>query len=252
MDNSQLHFSTEMGSPATPTIESTIISIVPFQINEFKPGLIPGQFDLEACLDSAKPVVKTIAESIYYVWIDPERGNLRVTSPSYQIAKSVCDDYNSAQIAATIACHPGLFWLLGRWTSEQIVQQHPDLLAMMTAVQMRWFMELCRLADDDWEKTRQHFCISDTQRYAAKAIDPTNSRQRPWVMVNPLDNKVESQPIQTCGACGSDVPVSAVICRYCSCVLDAEKYAAMQFAGGPTPTSGMDLGGIIGRATKPQ
>lgn len=232
MNNNEMTFSTDKGSPSA-SLKSTLVSLVPFSISEFKPGLIPGQFDIPASVNG-EPQCLVIGESIYYVWIDPERGNLRITDPSYKVAKSICDDYNSAQIEASLEAYPALFWVLGVYTAEEIKKKFPEKIEEARAKQWNWFVQLVKLADDDWEKTRQHYSISDMQRYAAKAIDPSNSRQRPWLLVNPNDIPgAEKIPTTLCPACASDIATTAIICRYCQFVLDEEKYSKMKFAGPP-------------------
>jgi len=221
--------------------KSTLVSIVPFEIREEKPGLIPGTFAIPASVDGS-PVCLVIGQSIHYVFIDEDRGNLRVINPSYYVARSVVNDYNSAQMCAGPDACPGLFWFLGEWTPEKIKKEKPNELSEIKRRQYNWFVELVKLADDDWEKTRQHFCISDTQRFALNAIDPTNSKNRPWIIMPQKEQEVDL-PTQICPACGSDVPASAVICRYCQYILNQQKYAGMSFATVKT---------IVDRATKVQ
>lgn len=217
------------GSQISPP-KSTLISIVPFPINEFKPGLIPGQFDLPACEDG-RPVCKIIGESIHYVYIDRDRGSMRVMNPSYTIARSIVNDYNSAQLASGLGCHPGFFWAVGEWNTDSVEEKLKDKLDIIREIQYTWFTELVKLADDDWEKTRQHYCISDVQRHAARSIDPENKQGRPWIMKTPTQ-LLADQTVDTiiCPACGSDIPADVIICKYCSCILDADRYSKLAFA----------------------
>lgn len=217
---------------------STLISIVPFPIDEFKPGLIPGRFHIDPCIGK-DPVCVKIGESYHFVYIDAERGNLRVLDPSYDVARAIVADYNSAQLEARPECHPGLFWLLGDWTPEKIRADRDatEKLELIRVIQHDWFAALVKLGDDDWEKTRQHYAISDTQRFAAKALDPLNKQGRQWIFLDPTKVAQEANPVETtlCPSCGSDVVKTAVVCRYCKYILNAEKYATMQFA---------DVGGV--------
>jgi hypothetical protein len=209
--------------------KATIISIVPFPIREVKPGLFPSIFEI-APSEKGEPHCLIVGEHYHYVYIDKDRGNLKVMNPSYQVAKAVVTDFNIAQLEAGPACHPGLFWSIGEWTPELIVQDQSmmEKLRDIEEIQNTWFEKLVALADDDWEKTRQHFCISDTQRFAAKHLDPGNTRMRPWILNKPPE--IKEIKTKVCGACGSDVPDMAVICRYCGFVLDQDRYAKMTFA----------------------
>jgi hypothetical protein len=213
---------------------STVISLVPFPIDEVKPGLIPGQFHIDAS-DGKTPVCLSIGDSFFYVYIDAERGNLRVPAPSYQVAKSICFDYLGAQIEAREECHPALFWKQGRWTPERALKELSEEIEYFSRVQHTWFEELVKRADDDWEKTRAHYAISDIQRHALRVIDPANYQRRPWVIARPEENKITTT---LCPTCGSDVPSMAVVCKYCRFILKPDQYNASLFQqqpGGQAP-----------------
>lgn len=202
--------------------KSTLVSLVPFPIVEEKPGLIPGHFEIEASTDG-KPRVTHIGECTHYVWIDEVRGSLRVRNPSYLVAKSLVNDYISSQLEVGPDAHPALFWLPDVWVPAQVEEKHGDMLIEMGRRQVEWFIRLVRLADDDWQRTRQHYAISDLQRYAARALDPDNKMARPWVFVN----QEQTAPVpetQLCPVCGSDIPRGVIVCRYCHAVLDAKRY----------------------------
>lgn len=242
----ELTFGLPGSSPVS--LKSTLISLVPFPISEFKPGLCPGQFDVSAS-ENGRPSCKVIDQAFYYVYIDKDRGSLRVVDPSYKLAAAICLDYNQSQLGARPECHPGFYWKLGEFTTEQIEKEHAEELAAYRSIQMNWFIELVKMADDDWEKTRQHYSISDVQRYALKSIDPTNSRMRPWLIVNPLlqANEQESAAKSIiCPACASDIIASAVMCRYCRCIIDQKRYSEMSFAD-PSSIGGIDLEKVMRR-----
>jgi hypothetical protein len=205
--------------------KATVVSIVPFPIDEEKPGLIPGSYHIDASLNE-EPICLTIGDSFFYVYIDADRGNLRVPAPSYQVAHSICFDYISAQLEAAESCHPGIFWKNGLWTPKRVKEEAKEELAMARSAQFNWFTELVKRADDDWQKYRAHYAISDTQRYALRAVDPENSKDREWVLAIKPDKEVS----QVCPACGSEVPDTAIICRFCQFVLNADKYKTMSFA----------------------
>jgi hypothetical protein len=234
------------------SLVSTLISIVPFPIAEFKPGLIPGNFNIAASVDG-KPQFKVLGESYHYVYIDAERGQLRVLDPSYDVAQAVVNDYNSSQLEADPMEHPGLFWLLGEWDEEKLMAnpEAREKLETVRGIQDKWFHKICILADDDWERSRQHSAISDVQRFAARVIDPENKRNRPWVFVLEKE-RGEVDPTQTlmnnalCPACSSEIVSTAVVCRYCKYILDQERYAQMRFAGEVSPVvqTGAGMGAV--------
>lgn len=217
--------------------KATLISIVPFPIDEFKPGLIPGQFHVDASKDE-EPQCSVIGDSLFYVYIDADRGSLKVPAPSATIARSICYDYLTAQLEAREDCFPGLFYKSGVWDALRVKKEAKDELEYHKQAQHNWFVALVKRADDDWEKTRSHHSISDTQRYALRAIDPQNTKGRPWI----LPALVDEATVQTCASCGSEIPSTAVVCRYCQFVVDQSKYAEMAFAKQNPPNIAQRLG----------
>lgn len=204
-------------------IPATLVSLVPFEIHEEKPGLIPSSYRIPA--SDGRPKVLVIGEAVHDVYIDAQRGTLRVKNAPYEVARAIVFDYLIAQIAVSEDAHPALFFVNGKYTTDEVEKQFPVELMKFRNKQMAWFKELVKMADDDWEKTRQHAAISDTQRYAARALN----LDRPYLI---KDVEKGMKPIETflCPACGSDLIQGVAVCRYCACVIDKEKHAKLAFA----------------------
>lgn len=200
--------------------KSTLISIVPFPIAEFKPGIYPGFFEISASKNEL-PEVLVIGESIYHVEIDENR-TITVKCPSEDIARSVVDDYITSNLAysADDNAAPGLFWKPGEWNLSKILDGLKNELQEVKARQRRWFIKLVQLADDDWEKTQQHKFISDMQRHACKSL----GLERPWIIIPKT-----TEGLTKCVACQSIISVDAVICPNCRCILNKSKYESMKF-----------------------
>lgn len=233
-------------------LESTLISIVPFPIREFKPGLVPGIFEIPASVDG-KPQFKVIGQSMHHVYIDAERGNLPVIDPSYDVADAIVADYNSAQLESEPGAHPGLFWVLGNWNADK-VKKDPrvaEKLDEIREIQNNWFQKLVVLGDDDWQRHRQHTAISDIQRVAAKTLDPENKRGREWIFVNNTQQtQMDEMKSMICPACGSDIINTAIICRYCKLIIDQKRYAEMKFAGHVEDGAALNLNQVMAGLNK--
>lgn len=201
--------------------KSTLISIVPFPIAEFKPGIYPGFFEVGAS-NNGVPQSLIVGDSKYHVEIDENR-TISVKCPSEDIARSVVDDYIVANLAYSVEedAAPGFFWKLGAHDSESIVKNFSTDLEYHKGRQIRWFKKLVEMGDDDWEKTRQHRAISDIQRYAAKSLKLT----RPWIISSTV-----IEGFIKCIACQTSVDPLAIICPSCKCILNMEKYKTLQFA----------------------
>src|SRR5437762_9776268 len=163
---------------------ATLISIVPFAISEFKPGIYPGTFDIPASKNEI-PEVLVIGDSVYHVEIDENR-TITVKCQAADVAKAICEDYIVSNLAYSEEANaaPGLFWASGIYDTAKIYSELKNHLEEAKERQKQWFIRLVRLADDDWEKTRQHKLISDMQRFAAKSLQ----LERPWI-INPKEDR---------------------------------------------------------------
>jgi hypothetical protein len=210
---------------------STIVSIVPFEIEEYKPGLIPstykmpparpGEFTL--CYVGYNEAKKEYHQVVHYWYIDYERGTVVVPNKTIEVALAIVNDYCRAQLAQEIDARPGMFAVQGLLKKEDVDKYCQQELIAASERQKAWFIRLVTLADDDWSKFHQHKLISDLQRYAAKALN----LDRDWL--------VETEQ-QRCPACRATVDGEAIICGKCQYILKPEKYDRSRFAGGqPMP-----------------
>lgn len=205
---------------------ATLVSIVPFPIAEFKPGIYPGFFQIPAARSSELPEILVVGESVYHVEIDENR-TITVKCTPEDVAKSIVDDYIISNLAYTSKTEtedvaaPGVTWFPGKLNIGDIISKYSKALVELKEQQDRWFKKLIRIADDDWEKTRQHKFISDMQRFAAKSLN----LERPWV----ISPKHESGSTK-CLACQSLISVEAIICPSCKMIINMEKYKKLQFA----------------------
>jgi len=202
---------------------STIISIVPFLINEFKPGIYPGRFTIQPCIDANKPEILHVGTSVYFIPQfngDDELPAHVVKTPSHDIAKSIVNDYLSAQMDTNPECQPGIAWLDGKLAIVDITTKHRNLLQDLKKYQINWFGKLVQRADNDWNRYKRHTVVSDVQRFAAKAL----SLERDWL--TPESHEI---PVK-CPSCLTNCDRAAVVCANCRCILDQERYKKLTFA----------------------
>lgn len=201
--------------------QASVISIVPFPIAEYKPGIYPGFFEFAAAKQEV-PEILVIGDSVYHVEIDENR-TITVKCPAEDVAKSVVNDYITSNLAysAEDEAFPGFFWKPGKITLADLAGEFKNDWEYAKGCQTRWFKKLVEMADDDWEKSRQHKFISDMQRYAAKYL----KLQKPWIISSQSD-----QGLINCVACQTPVKLNTIVCPNCRCILDMEKYKNLQFA----------------------
>lgn len=207
---------------------ATIVSIVPFVIEEDKPGIYPGHFVIPASVDES-PQFLHVGESIYHVEVDEDR-TVTVKCPPTEMARSLVEDYVKATLAydERLEAQPGIFWMFGKISKMDLMNNNDLLERLETAKrqQYNWFKRLIEMADDDWEKTRQHRSISDTQRYAAKAL----KQDRPWIVSLDSIAKQVVDNSASCPVCKSRISTEAIVCPQCKAILKLEEHKKFQFA----------------------
>lgn len=207
----------------TEKLGCTVVSFVPFDIFEEKPGLIPGRFAIPACKDG-KPQVLHVDKAIHYVYLDETRGSLVQRNPSDTVAESIVEDFVTSQMGISEGARPALFWVPGLRNEAEVSILYKERVEQALAEQKHWFLNCCRIADDDWNKYRKHNSVSDTQRQMAVQLG-WKPEQHPW-----MDSAVIPESISVCPSCTTQVNSAAVLCPNCKCVLDVEKFKGLQFA----------------------
>jgi hypothetical protein len=199
---------------------ATLISVYPFDIYEQKPAIYPGTFYIPAAKDG--PTSLIIGEAFHFV-DRVDAPPLRIRVLPQELAKSIVYDWTTAAIGVDIEedVIPGLFYVNGAHENSVIEVLFANEINAAKARQRKWFIELVKIADDDWSRYHKHTVISDIQRYAVKELN----LEREWSII------VQEQALKLCPACKSTTLPGAVVCSSCKAVLDLEKYKTFQFAG---------------------
>lgn len=200
----------------------TVISLVPFEISEEKPGLVPGRYVIRAS-DTFEPQVLHVNKALHYVYLDETRGSLQVRDGPDEVARSIVDDYIVSQLGIEENARPALFWVPGELSVAQVKLQLSDRLSELREIQQNWFVNIARIADNDWARYHQHNVISNFQRKAAQLIG-WRPEEHEW-----MSDKVILKPVK-CPSCGNVVEIGTVVCPACRCVLDEEKHKSLTFA----------------------
>jgi hypothetical protein len=202
---------------------ATLVSIAPCIIRETKP-ILPSEFFL-AKGSFENPSILLVGKGINDIYVGEERGQagpkrsvIRVPVEADVIAAAIVVDWQDAQYGTLPPdAIPGFFWVPGHVTIASLGKE----LIEADQRQQAWFKNLVKLADDDWNKFRQHKTISDIQRYACNAL----KLERPWL----LDNEIV-MALSECPSCFEKVHPKAIVCSHCSYILDEERHKAMTYA----------------------
>lgn len=207
-------------------LHCTIVSFIPWPLHEFKPGLMPGHFHINAS-DTKTPTCIYIAnKTIHYVYLDDTRGSLPARDPSDEVARSIVQDYVASQLGVDEGARPGIFWVPGYHTPEEILKNFEDMCKEIKSAQTNWFLNLARIADDDWTRYRKHNVISDFQRVAASLIN-WSPEDHEWMRAAIKQKDLEGPPTKQCIACRQHIDLEAVVCNFCKCIVDPEKATKM-------------------------
>ncbi len=209
---------------------ATVISLVPFAIDETKPGMTPSKFYIDpAPVDSFSCLLVTRCQ--HGVYLDEFRPVLIVPTSPDEVAEAICFDYKKGQLELNPGiAEPGLFWVPGDYAKKE---KHDELKALFATefreaqkLQMEWFKALVAKADDAWGKFHQRAMIAHITKIAASRL----KINREWLL------EAEVQAAQSeCPVCFEKVHPKAIICRGCQAILNPAEYAKHQFAKAPQP-----------------
>jgi hypothetical protein len=205
--------------PKNPLDEATIISAYPKALDELKPTLQPGRFQIPAAPEN-DIVAVTFGPSSWFKELGPDEPLLEIVEPSTSVARSIIDDYCLGLLACDMSnCKPALFWVAGRVSKEEAKKKLATEIASAVEKQKNWFRKLSELADAFWIRTNGNpMSISDDMRLAARKL---NLLDKPW-----LSDTHKSELIR-CVACSSLISSNVIVCPNCKVILDEKRAAEL-------------------------
>lgn len=200
-------------APVNPSDKCTIVTIYPRQITEVKVTLQPGTFHIPAG-SYEKPGILVIGPSSWWREIDVEQPLLEIPTSSIVMADSIVKDYCNGLIACNMSdAMPGIFYLQGAKTSEEVKKDHKFELDRAKLHQENWYRALIMMADVDWARTNGNpIAINNDARFAAKELGET----RDWM------KNFEKVGLVRCIACGNLRDPRYPICSVCKAIADPE------------------------------
>lgn len=198
---------------------STVISILPVQIDESKPGLLPGQFIIPGVKNPLEDVeVLHVFRARFPVYLDENRPALIVPAPSDTVAESICRDYKVSMPGyETEISEPGLFWSRGMIKASNVKSVLSEELEYARKKQLVWFKRLVEQADDDWGRYHMRRMISSLQRLACDVL----KIPKEWNQDAEIARNIAMKP---CKFCHADIHPEAIICQYCRGIQDMARY----------------------------
>lgn len=196
-----------MRAPVNPLDKSTVVSIFPKDIVEYKPTIQPGRFEISAG-NIKKPTLMVVGPSSWWREIDEEQPLLEIPVSSIQIAESFVRDYCNGLLAFNGEdAAPGLFFIPGEHSLDDIKVKYTDALNAAEAKQRNWYAALIRIADGLWSRSNGNpLAISDDMRMAAKEM---GHNDRDWMRDFKMTDNIR------CSACGAIRNPAYPVCGTC-------------------------------------
>lgn len=158
--------------PINPLDKSTIISILPKEIDEVKHTLNPGRWIISPGSFN-KPTFFTVGPSSWWREIYEDETFLEIPVSSIQIADSIIKDYSNGILACDMGdSKPGLGFIPGEYNLEKLNKDYPNFLAKLKFQQSNWFSRLVKLADMLWARSNGNpLTICEDMRMAARELN---------------------------------------------------------------------------------
>ena len=188
---------------------ATIVSLLPYELRQELPGCAPPIIRIPAA-DEDDFVVFLVKPVMSRLYAGKAIGNIRMYDNAEQVAASICGDFMKATLFVDGDIKPGIFWVSGEHTKEDVLKNFAPDLATAMKRQTAWFRKLVQEADDEWQLNHTHRTISDIQRIAARRL----KQERPWASDSHTEDK------QRCKACQTILPGRVVVCPSCQCILE--------------------------------
>jgi hypothetical protein len=199
------------------SLNCTVISLVPLKIVEEKPGLYPPRFIIEES-NGTIPQLLHVSTAVHYVYLDESRGMLQVKDPADVVARAIVHDFCTSQLGISDEVGPALWWSEEDLDLEKVMVKERTNIIDKKARQRKWFVNLVKMADDDWIRYHQHNVISDFQRKIGHMLD-LNPDDHEWMV--PL--ALQQGKTQACPFCGTSIVTGAVICSNCHQIIDHKR-----------------------------
>ena len=208
--------------------KATVVSILPYEIQDSKPNLYPGNFIIPAGRFN-NPGLLTVEKSVFYVPMAFGAPSLRAHSSAFEVANSIVNDYVGALLGVNDKRRPGLFVVNDSFNdSKEAAVKCATQIAELNIAQREWFHQLTQMADAEYNRHHQAESISDLQKMAAREL---NLKDKPWLV------DISQLSINNCPACFAPVNANAALCGSCRYIINPEKYKNMSFASVAETTS---------------
>lgn len=138
-----------------------------------------------------------------------------------ELANSIANDWADAQMCIDNGGRPGIFAVEGEHDAEYVAKRFKDRIKEARERHVIWAKQLIAMADDLWSTEKKHKRIGASMIHAAEFF----GLDREWA-----DPTRFIATAITCPSCGTKLSPDVALCMVCRCIVDKEKYEALEFA----------------------
>lgn len=209
--------------PTNPMDRSTIVSLLPKMITEYKPTLFPGRFTIPAAKPGDYELFIVEPSSWFIPNLTERQPPTEVPVNSIELARSIVQDYCNGIFQCDMDTKmPGLFYIPGEYSRKTIVNYVSEtgvtfqtMLDNAKKKQQNWFLALIDSADQLWARSSGNpLAISDDARIAAEVLQ---LNEKPWMKNNVAVGLIN------CRFCGEMINPLYPVCKHCHAILDPKK-----------------------------
>lgn len=206
-------------SPSNPLDKCTVFSIFPKEIEEVKPTIQPGRFVIESGSEE-KPTRLVVGSSSWWKELEEDQPLLEIPVSSIQIADSIIRDYCNGLLGCNMVDHmPGLFFIPGDISIEELKTKHKVVIGRALGNQRRWFTLLVKMADSLWSRSNGNpITISDEMRLAAHEL---GLKGKEWLQ------DFQAMEMIKCVGCGNMRNPLFPICPACHNIIDVKLFESL-------------------------
>lgn len=199
-------------APSNPLDKATIVSIFPKSFLEHKVTLQPSTYEIPAGTPE-NPGILVVGPASWWKFTGEDQPLLEIPHSAVVMAESIVNDTIHALMAVEPGiCGPGVFFVPGEKTAEQVKKEHKDQIEKAVARQRLWYSKLVEAADAEWARNNGNpLAIPNDARFAARAL----GLDKPWTKDFQLAQNIP------CIACGNLRNPEYPICPSCKMIVDA-------------------------------
>lgn len=197
-------------APVNVHDKTTVVSIYPKDITERKHTIQPSVYHIPRGTVK-EPGILVVGTASWWKEMEDGQPLLEIPQNSLIVAKSLCEDFCQGMLGCNMAdAMPGLFWVEGEHSKEDITIKYNERLMAAEERQKNWYRVLVQMADSLWATSNGNpRIIGEFMKIGAKYL---GLEDKPWI------KDYQAVSMVRCEGCGSLRDPNYPICQTCKMI----------------------------------